>query len=86
MTAYVVEVLQAALGVVLAPGLVGLVRWMKARLQSRRGAPVWQPYFELWKLFQKEVVISRNASWLFRAAPFVSSSSTRFRSPFRASR
>ena len=71
MTAYVVEVLQAALGVVLAPGLVGLVRWMKARLQSRRGAPVWQPYFELWKLFQKEVVISRNASWLFRVAPFV---------------
>lgn len=71
MIGYVVEVAQAALALAVAPGLVGLVRWMKARLQSRRGAPVWQPYFELWKLFQKEVVISRNASWLFRAAPFI---------------
>jgi len=28
---------------VLAPGVVGLIRWLKARLQNRRGAPVWQP-------------------------------------------
>ena len=71
MIGYVVEVAQALLALAVAPGLVGLVRWMKARLQSRRGAPVWQPYFELWKLFQKEVVISRNASWLFRTTPFI---------------
>jgi formate hydrogenlyase subunit 4 len=71
MIGYVVEVAQAVLALLLAPGLVGLVRWMKARLQSRRGAPMWQPYWELWKLFQKEVVISNNASWLFRAAPFI---------------
>ena len=38
MIGYVIEVAQAALVVALAPGLVGLVRWMKARLQSRRGA------------------------------------------------
>jgi formate hydrogenlyase subunit 4 len=76
MMGYVVEVAQAALALLLAPGLVGLVRWMKARLQSRRGAPMWQPYWELWKLFQKEVVISNNASWLFRAAPFIVFSST----------
>jgi formate hydrogenlyase subunit 4 len=68
---YVVEVAQAVLALALAPGLVGLVRLMKARLQSRRGAPVWQPYAELWKLFGKEVVVSSNASWLFHAAPFI---------------
>ena len=62
---------QTALALLLAPGLVGLIRWMKARLQNRRGAPVWQPYLELRKLFQKEVVVSSNASWLFHAAPFV---------------
>ena len=62
---------QTALALVLAPGVVGLIRWLKARLQNRCGAPAWQPYFELRKLFQKEVVVSRNASWLFRAAPFV---------------
>jgi formate hydrogenlyase subunit 4 len=62
---------QTCLALLLAPGLVGLIRWMKARLQNRRGAPVWQPYLELEKLFCKEVVVSRNASWLFRAAPYV---------------
>jgi formate hydrogenlyase subunit 4 len=67
---------QTALALLVAPGLVGLIRWMKARLQNRRGAPVWQPYLELRKLFGKEVVVSRNASWLFRAAPFVIFAST----------
>jgi len=68
---YALEATQAALALALAPGVVGLIRWMKARLQNRRGAPVWQPYWELAKLFQKEVVVSTNASWLFHAAPFV---------------
>ena len=71
MIGYVLEVAQAALALLLAPGLVGLIRWMKARLQNRRGAPVLQPYWELRKLFQKEVVVSNNASWLFRATPFI---------------
>ena len=76
MIGYVLEVSQAVLALLLAPGLVGLIRWLKARLQNRRGAPVWQPYWELAKLFRKEVVVSSNASWLFRAAPFVVFTST----------
>ena len=76
MIGYVLEVAQAALALLLAPGLVGLIRWLKARLQNRRGAPIWQPYWELAKLFQKEVVVSTNASWLFRFAPFVVFAST----------
>ena len=71
MIGYGLEILQSLLALLLAPGLVGLIRWMKARLQNRRGAPAWQPYRELAKLFQKEVVVSQNASWVFRAAPFV---------------
>jgi formate hydrogenlyase subunit 4 len=73
---WAVAVGQTSLALLLAPGLVGLIRWMKARLQNRRGAPCWQPYLELQKLFGKEVVVSRNASWLFRAAPFVIFAST----------
>ena len=73
---FALGVSQAALALLLAPGLVGLVRWLKARLQNRRGAPVWQPYWELAKLFRKEVVVSSNASWLFRAAPFIVFTST----------
>ena len=75
-TGYTVAIAQTALALLLAPGLVGLIRWLKARLQNRRGAPVWQPYLELRKLFAKEVIVSSNASWLFRAAPFVVFAST----------
>ncbi len=71
VTGYVLAMAQTVLALLLAPGLVGFVRWLKARLQNRRGAPCWQPYLELRKLFAKEVVVSDNASWLFRAAPFV---------------
>jgi len=71
MTAYIVNLAQVVLALGLAPGLVGLIRWMKARLQNRRGAPAWQPYFELRKLFAKEVIVSTNASWIFHATPFV---------------
>jgi formate hydrogenlyase subunit 4 len=73
---WVVDLVQGLLALALAPGVVGLVRWLKARLQSRRGAPPWQPYRELRKLFTKEVVVSTNASWLFRVAPYVVFAST----------
>jgi formate hydrogenlyase subunit 4 len=68
---YVLEVGQAVLALALAPLLVGFIRLVKARLQNRRGAPAWQPYFELKKLFGKEVVMSHNASWLFRFTPYI---------------
>lgn len=71
MSGYFLEIAQALLALLLAPGLVGFVRWLKARLQNRRGAPPWLPYFELIKLFGKESIISPNASWLFRIAPYI---------------
>ncbi|HXG51978.1 MAG TPA: NADH-quinone oxidoreductase subunit H [candidate division Zixibacteria bacterium] len=73
---YVVGGLQAVLALALAPLVAGFVRWLKARLQNRRGAPPWQPYFELRKLFAKEVIVSGQASWLFRCAPYVVFAST----------
>jgi formate hydrogenlyase subunit 4 len=76
VTALALAVAQTIVALGLAPGLIGLIRWMKARLQNRRGAPIWQPYRELRKLFAKEVVMSTNASWLFRVAPFVVFAST----------
>ena len=71
MSRYVALFVQPLVALGLAPALVGFIRWLKARLQGRRGAPVWQPYFEIRKLFGKEAVVSHTASWLFRATPLV---------------
>jgi formate hydrogenlyase subunit 4 len=76
MTGYVLEIAQVFLALLLAPGLVGFVRWLKARLQNRRGAPPWLPYFELRKLFGKEMIVSTNASWIFHVAPYLVFAST----------
>ena len=67
-------VLQAAALLVvllLAPLLTGVVRKAKARLLRRVGPPLTQPYRDLWRLFQKDVVLAENASWLFRATPYL---------------
>ena len=55
----------------LAPLLTGVVRKAKARLLRRIGPPLIQPYRDLWRLLQKEVVLADNASWLFRATPYL---------------
>jgi formate hydrogenlyase subunit 4 len=39
VTELVLAFAQAGLAVFLAPGLVGLIRWIKARLQSRARRP-----------------------------------------------
>ncbi len=56
---------------VVSPLVVGVIRKMKARLQNREGASVFQPYFDIAKLFRKDEVLSEDASWIFRVAPFV---------------
>jgi formate hydrogenlyase subunit 4 len=54
-----------------SPLLVGLIRKAKARLQARRGAPVFQLYADIRKLLSKETVVSENTSWLFRFTPYL---------------
>lgn len=71
MNKYLLEAFQSILTIAAAPGLIGLVRWIKARLQGRRGSSPWQPYRDLRKLFSKEVIVSANASWLFRFTPYL---------------
>ena len=50
---------------------VGFINKVKARLQNRRGASIFQPYKDLWKLMHKDEVISRDASWIFYYAPYI---------------
>ena len=61
---------QATVYLLLAPGVVGLLHWFKARLQGRRGADPWQPYRDLLKLlFRKRPNIPESASQVFLIAP-----------------
>jgi formate hydrogenlyase subunit 4 len=71
VTAWVLAIMQALLYVALAPLLTGWVRKVKARLQNRCGAALWQPYRDLYKLFVKEARMAHTASLLFRAAPYI---------------
>jgi len=67
----VVQGAQMAMVLLLAPLVTGIVRKLKARLLRRQGPSVLQPYRDLVRLLHKEVVIAHNASWLFRAAPYM---------------
>ncbi|WP_127904273.1 respiratory chain complex I subunit 1 family protein [Solirhodobacter olei] len=71
ITGFAIQGLQMLLVLALAPGLVGLVRRIKARLMRRPGPPIRQPYRDLLRLMRKEVVLAENASWLFRATPYL---------------
>jgi len=62
---------QMALVLLLAPLLLGFVRKVKARLLRRQGPPLLQPYRDLLRLLQKEVVLADSASWLFRVVPYL---------------
>ncbi|HUL03344.1 MAG TPA: NADH-quinone oxidoreductase subunit H [Gemmatimonadales bacterium] len=63
----------AALGILglAAPALSGVVVKTKSLLTGRRGPPVLQLYYDLWKLVRKGTVYSRTTSWIFRAGPVV---------------
>jgi formate hydrogenlyase subunit 4 len=71
-----IQILQMLVVLLPAPLLTGFVRKVKARLLRRRGPPLLQPYRDLIKLAQKEVVVAESASWLFRIIPYLVFAST----------
>uniref|UniRef100_A0A832MKC1 Formate hydrogenlyase n=1 Tax=Eiseniibacteriota bacterium TaxID=2212470 RepID=A0A832MKC1_UNCEI len=62
--------LQAAVLVAAGPLFAGAIATLKARAQMRRGAPPWQRWADLARLWRKEAVVSEDASWLARAGPY----------------
>jgi len=66
-----IEVLQLALLVGLAPALAGWIKIVKCRLQGRNSPGLLQPYRDLRRLFGKDVVLADNASWIFRFTPYL---------------
>ncbi|MEK6646355.1 MAG: NADH-quinone oxidoreductase subunit H [Candidatus Firestonebacteria bacterium] len=71
MTTIFFWIIQLILVPALSPLGIGVIRKLKAKFQNRQGANIFQPYKDLWKLFHKDEVISTDASWIFRYAPFI---------------
>lgn len=55
----------------ISPLCIGIIRKIKAFMQNRTGASVFQPYKDLLKLFNKDEVISPTASWIFLYTPYL---------------
>jgi formate hydrogenlyase subunit 4 len=67
----VIQLLQVLTIAAGAPGLMGVIARVEARLQGRRGPRVLQPYYDLGKLLRKEALAPQQASWFFLAAPLL---------------
>ena len=77
-----------------APFFEGILRQVTARIQSRQGPPLWQPYFDLLKLLGKEDLESGESPAMQRFAAYLSLAATLttawlvplgFRAPFNSS-
>ncbi|MGH7220490.1 MAG: respiratory chain complex I subunit 1 family protein, partial [Nitrospiraceae bacterium] len=76
LQAIILVVVQTIVLLAVSPFIVGLIRKVKARLQLRRGASVFQSYADLAKLFRKQPVVSTTTSWIFTATPYIVFAST----------
>jgi formate hydrogenlyase subunit 4 len=63
--------LNVVVALVLAPLMLGLVTRTKALVAGRNGAPLVQPYRDIWKLLRKGAVYSRTTTALFGVGPVV---------------
>jgi formate hydrogenlyase subunit 4 len=69
--AWALAAVQTLIFIAAAPLLAGWVKRLKCHMQNRAAPPVWQPYRDLAKLLRKDMVLAENASWLFRAVPYI---------------
>jgi formate hydrogenlyase subunit 4 len=64
--------LNVGLVLLVAPFCQGVLRKVTARIQSRQGPPIWQPYFDLLKLLGKEDIESGETPLAQRFAVYLS--------------
>lgn len=68
----IINVIQVGLVILLSPLVAGIINRLKAMVESCHGPSVLQPYYDLLKLFRKEVVVPQHSTFIFILAPFVS--------------
>lgn len=67
----IIELLEIASSILLAPLFLGWVNQCRAWLQNRSAPPLLQPYYNIRKLFHKDAMIAEAATPLFRMAPYL---------------
>ena len=70
------EYLQFIIIMIFSPFIQGVIKKLKANMQGRVGPGIFQPYYDLIRLFRKDMVISGVSSWIFRATPYMVFTST----------
>jgi formate hydrogenlyase subunit 4 len=65
------KVIHVALLLAMPPLLLGVINKTKAWFAGRRGPPLLQAYYDLYKLTRKGLVLSATTTWVFRAGPVV---------------
>jgi formate hydrogenlyase subunit 4 len=65
------EYLQFIIIVLLSPLIQGIIKKLKAGMQGRVGAGIFQPYYDLLRLMRKDMVVARATSWIFKATPYI---------------
>lgn len=66
-----VKVIDVVFSLLFAPFLLGVINRTKAVFAGRKGQPLLQAYYDIWRLFHKGAVYSHTTSWVFRAGPVV---------------
>jgi formate hydrogenlyase subunit 4 len=72
ITLRIINIIQVGTVLLLSPLIAGLINRLKAIIESKHGPSIFQPYYDLSKLFKKEVIVPDRSSLIFILAPFVS--------------
>jgi len=73
---YIIYFIQSLILLALTPLFIGIIKNFKATFRGYKGSSVFQPYFDLQKLFGKDRVISKSSSFITAIAPIISLSSS----------
>ena len=55
----------------LSPLFAGLINKQKAKFTGRIGAPIWQPYYDLRRIFRKETIHASDSSFISGISPVI---------------
>ncbi|TFD08910.1 MULTISPECIES: respiratory chain complex I subunit 1 family protein [unclassified Cryobacterium] len=69
VSAIIIAFVQVLLFVFLAPLLMGVIRQVRATIEGRAGAGIWQPWRDVRKLLAKNPVRAEGSSWMLKAGP-----------------